>query len=58
VLTGYGTDLTGEGELAAWELGAGCRDRTGDREVALARLFQRRGRLVGHRGLSFLAALP
>lgn len=29
VLTGYATDLTGEGELAAWELGAGCRDRTG-----------------------------
>jgi hypothetical protein len=28
VLTGYSTDLTGEGELAAWELGAGCRDRT------------------------------
>jgi hypothetical protein len=28
VLTGYGTDLTGEGELAAWEIGAGCRDRT------------------------------
>jgi hypothetical protein len=27
VLTGYGTDLTGEGELAGWELGAGCRDR-------------------------------
>jgi len=29
VLTGYRTDLTGEGELAAWEIGAGCRDRTG-----------------------------
>ena len=29
VLTGYGTDLTGEGELGAWEIGAGCRDRTG-----------------------------
>jgi hypothetical protein len=28
VLTGYGTDLTGEGELAAWEIGAGCRDRS------------------------------
>ena len=26
VLTGYGTDTTGELEIAAWELGAGCRD--------------------------------
>ncbi|MFM2419646.1 MAG: hypothetical protein RL385_4369 [Pseudomonadota bacterium] len=25
VATGFGTDLVGEGELAAWELGAGCR---------------------------------
>ena len=29
VLAGYATDLTGEGELAAWEIGAGCRDRAG-----------------------------
>ncbi len=29
VVTGYATDLTGEGELGAWEVGAGCRDRTG-----------------------------
>ncbi len=29
VLTGYATDLTGEGELGAWEVGAGCRERTG-----------------------------
>src|SRR5262245_40979975 len=28
VLTGYGTDLTGEGELGAWEIGAGVRDRS------------------------------
>src|SRR5690606_11263295 len=24
LLTGYGTDLTGEGEIGAWELRAGC----------------------------------
>lgn len=29
VLTGYATDLRGEGEIGAWEIGAGCRDRTG-----------------------------
>lgn len=29
VVTGYRTDLTGEGEIAAWEIGAGCRDRSG-----------------------------
>ncbi len=29
VLTGYATDLIGEGELGAWEIGAGCRDLTG-----------------------------
>jgi hypothetical protein len=28
VVTGYATDIAGEGELAAWELAAGCRDRT------------------------------
>ena len=28
VLTGYATDLTGEGEIGAWEIGAGVRDRT------------------------------
>jgi hypothetical protein len=28
VLTGYTTDLTGEGELGAFEIGAGVRDRT------------------------------
>jgi hypothetical protein len=28
LLTGYGTDLTGEAELAAWELGSGLRDRS------------------------------
>jgi hypothetical protein len=28
VLTGYATDLTGEGEIAAWEIGAGVRDRS------------------------------
>lgn len=28
VLTGYATDLTGEGELGAFEIGAGVRDRT------------------------------
>lgn len=28
VLTGYATDLTGEGELGAWEIGAGVRDRS------------------------------
>ncbi len=26
VLTGYGTDLSGEFEISAWEIGAGCRD--------------------------------
>lgn len=25
VATGYGTDLVGEGEIGAWELGAGCK---------------------------------
>ena len=29
VLTGYKTNIRGEGALAAWEIGAGCRDRTG-----------------------------
>lgn len=24
VLTGYGTDLTGESEIGAWEIGSGC----------------------------------
>ena len=28
VLTGYATDLTGEGEIGAWEIGAGVRDRS------------------------------
>jgi hypothetical protein len=28
VLTGYATDLMGEGEIAAWEIGAGVRDRS------------------------------
>src|SRR5262249_36536717 len=28
LLTGYGTDLVGEAELGAWELGAGVRDRS------------------------------
>jgi hypothetical protein len=28
VLTGYATDLSGEGELGAWEIGAGVRDRS------------------------------
>jgi hypothetical protein len=28
VATGYRTDILGEGEIAAWELGAGVRDRT------------------------------
>jgi hypothetical protein len=27
VLTGYRTDVKGEGEIAAWEIGAGVRDR-------------------------------
>jgi hypothetical protein len=27
VLTGYRTDIKGEAEIAAWEIGAGCRDR-------------------------------
>jgi hypothetical protein len=27
VLTGYRTDIRGEGEIAAWEIGAGVRDR-------------------------------
>ena len=31
VLTGYGTDLVGEGEVGAWELGSGMRNRTGRR---------------------------
>jgi hypothetical protein len=31
VLTGYGTDLVGEGEVGAWELGSGLPDRTGRR---------------------------
>lgn len=26
VLTGYGTDWTGESEISAWELASGCRD--------------------------------
>src|SRR5262249_54266001 len=26
VLTGYATDLRGEFEISAWELGAGCKD--------------------------------
>lgn len=26
ILTGYRTDLTGEFEISAWEIGAGCRD--------------------------------
>ncbi len=29
LLTGYGTDLIGEAELGAWELGTGVRDRSG-----------------------------
>lgn len=28
VLTGYATDIAGEGEVAAWEIAAGGRDRT------------------------------
>jgi hypothetical protein len=28
LLTGYGTDLVGEAELGAWELGTGLRDRS------------------------------
>ena len=28
VLTAYATDIRGEGELAAWEIGAGVRDRS------------------------------
>ena len=28
VVTGYATDIAGEGELAAWEIGAGVRDRS------------------------------
>ena len=28
VVTGYATDLAGEGELGAWEIGAGVRDRS------------------------------
>jgi len=28
ILAGYGTDLLGEAELAAWELGSGLRDRS------------------------------
>lgn len=28
LLTGYGTDLVGEAELGAWELGTGIRDRS------------------------------
>src|SRR5437899_720070 len=28
MLTGYGTDLLGEAELGAWELGTGVRDRS------------------------------
>src|SRR5262245_57565268 len=28
LLTGYGTDLLGEAELGAWELGTGLRDRS------------------------------
>src|SRR5262245_47598816 len=26
VVTGYGTDWTGEGEIGAWEVASGCRD--------------------------------
>jgi len=60
VLTGYETNIRGEGELAAWEIGAGCRDGTGLRlelrvlGFALARwpreLFRAfvRGRQCGH----------
>ena len=60
VLTGYRTDVKGEGEIAAWEIGAGVRDRTALRlglrvlGFALARwprsLFEafRRGRMGGH----------
>jgi hypothetical protein len=29
VATGYATSLAGEAEIAAWEIGTGCRDRTG-----------------------------
>ncbi|MFT5355640.1 MAG: hypothetical protein ACI9KE_002859, partial [Polyangiales bacterium] len=29
VATGYGTDLVGEGEIGAWELGAGCTNLAG-----------------------------
>jgi ubiquinone biosynthesis protein Coq4 len=29
VLTGYGTDLIGEGEIGAWELRAGCTNLAG-----------------------------
>ncbi|MFK8004234.1 MAG: hypothetical protein AB8H86_32005 [Polyangiales bacterium] len=29
VATGYGTDLIGEGEIGAWELGAGCTNLAG-----------------------------
>src|SRR5262245_1592727 len=31
LLTGYGTDLLGEAELGAWELGTGIRDRSAAR---------------------------
>lgn len=34
VLTGYGTDIAGEGELAAWELASGVKSFTG-RQLAL-----------------------
>lgn len=29
VATGYGTDIIGEGEIGAWELGAGCTNLAG-----------------------------
>lgn len=29
VATGYGTDLIGEGEIGAWEIGAGCTNLAG-----------------------------
>ena len=49
LLAGYGTDLIGEGEMGAWELGTGLEDKTGVRlslrvlgfvlPVAYGRLF-------------------
>src|SRR5688572_7376869 len=39
VLTGYGTDILGEFEISAWEIGAGCKDFVAAWQLNLGGMF-------------------